>query len=96
MAIVSVLSVLAFGTVLCFYEIPQMLKSKSYKELWAFSILLALGVVLVILKSLNVTISNPSDWIAWVYSPVSDLLKRTWLAPSFLAWREALVALILS
>ena len=76
MAVVSILLVLAFGTVLCFYEIPQMLKSRCYKELWTFSILLALGVVLAVLKSLNVTISNPSDWIAWVYSPVSDLMRE--------------------
>lgn len=76
MAAISILLVLAFGTVLCFYEIPKMLKSKSYKELWTFCILLALGVTLAILKSLNILIPNPSDWIAWVYSPVSDLMKE--------------------
>ena len=76
MAVVSIISVLVFGTVLCLYEIPKMLKSKSYKELWTFSILLALGVILAILKSLDIQISNPSDWIAWVYSPVSDLMRE--------------------
>jgi hypothetical protein len=76
MPILVILSVLVFAAALCVYEIPQMVKSKSYRDLWAFCILLALGVILAILKSLNVTISNPSDWIAWVYSPVSDMLKN--------------------
>lgn len=76
MAIVSILSVLALSTVICFYQVPKMIKNKYYKDLWAFSILLLLGVVLAILKSLNIQISNPSDWIAWVYSPMSDLMRK--------------------
>ena len=77
MAIIIILSVLVFGAALCLYEIPKMLKSKSIKDLWAFSILLALGVILTILKCLNVTLPNPSDWVAWVFSPVSDFLRNT-------------------
>ncbi len=76
MAIVVIILVLAFSTILCFSEIPQIIKSKSYRDLWAFCILLALGVILVILKSLSVKISTPSDWIAWAFSPFSDILKN--------------------
>lgn len=75
MAIVSILAVLVFSTVLCIIEIPQMIQQKLYKELWAFSILLSLGTVLSILKSLDVEIPNPSDWIAWVYSPVRSIME---------------------
>lgn len=75
MNIVTILAVLIFATVLSFIEVPKMLKSKSYREFWSFSILLALGVTLVILKSLGVQLSNPSDWVAWVFSPASDLIK---------------------
>ena len=75
MAIVSILAVLIFSTVLCIIEIPKMLKGKLYRELWTFSILLSLGTVLAILKSLNVEIPNPSDWIAWVYSPFKEVMK---------------------
>lgn len=75
MAIIVILLVLTFSTVLCFIEIPKMLQNKLYKELCTFSILLALGTILAILKSLDVTITNPSDWVARVYSPISDLLK---------------------
>lgn len=75
MAIVSILAVLIFSTVLCIIEIPKMLKEKLYRELWTFSILLGLGTVLAILKSLNVEIPNPSDWIAWFYSPLKEVMK---------------------
>lgn len=75
MAVVAILAVLAFSTILCIIEIPKMLKQKLYRELWTFSILLVLGTVLAILKSINVEIPNPSDWIAWVYSPLKDTMK---------------------
>lgn len=75
MAVVSILAVLAFSTVLCIVEIPKMLKQKLYREVWTFSILLVLGTVLAILKSLNVEIPNPSDFIAWVYSPLTEVMK---------------------
>ncbi|MGE5328695.1 MAG: hypothetical protein ACM3KR_04210 [Deltaproteobacteria bacterium] len=72
----SILLTLVFSSVLCLIEIPKMLKGRLYKELWTFSIILALGVTLAILKSLDVDIPNPSDWVTWVYSPVSDFLKQ--------------------
>lgn len=72
---VVIVSVLLFSTVLCVVEIPKMLKDKQYRELWTFSILLSIGTILVILKSLNVEIPNPSDLVAWVYSPVVDVFK---------------------
>lgn len=75
MAIIVILSVVLFSGVLCTQEIPRMLKSGSYKDLWTFSILLALGVILVILKCLKVTLPNPSDLLAWVFSPFSDFLR---------------------
>lgn len=75
MAVVSILLVLAFSTVLSIIEIPKMLKSKLYKEIWVFSIFLFLGTVLAILKSLDVVLPNPSDFIAWVYSPFREAMK---------------------
>ncbi|ADK16930.1 hypothetical protein [Clostridium ljungdahlii] len=76
MLIVSILSVLIFSTILCIVEIPKMLKENLHRELWTFSILLGLGTVLAILKSLNVDIPNPSDFIAWVYSPLTNIVKN--------------------
>lgn len=76
MAIVSILAVLVFSTVLCITEIPKMLKERLYRELWTFSILLAAGTILTVLKSLDVEIPNPSDFIAWVYSPLAETMKN--------------------
>jgi predicted tellurium resistance membrane protein TerC len=75
MNIVTILAVLVFATALSFIEVPKMLKNKSYREFWSYSILLFIGVTLAILKSLSVKLSSPSDWVAWVFSPVSDLIK---------------------
>ena len=75
MAIVSILAVLAFSTILSIVEIPKMISEKLYRELYTFIVLLALGTVIAILKSLNVNIPNPSDFIQWVYSPFSGFIK---------------------
>jgi hypothetical protein len=75
MTLVSILAVLVFSTVLSIIEVPKMLQNKLYRELVTFSVLLALGTTLAILKSLDVNIPNPSEWIAWVYSPVKDIMK---------------------
>ncbi len=76
MAIASILAVLVFSTVLCIIEIPKMQQGNLYRELWTFSILLVLGTVLAILKSLNVEIPNPADFIAWIYSPIRDIIEN--------------------
>ena len=78
MAIVSIFAVLAFSTVLCIVEIPKMLHEKLFKELWMFAILLVLGTVLAILKSLDVEIPNPSNLVAWIYSPLKEVIKSLW------------------
>lgn len=76
MPIIVIISVLVTSGALCAFEIPRMRRNKSYRDLWTFSILLALGVILTILKCLNITIPNPSDLIAWVFSPFSGLLRN--------------------
>ncbi|MGE5677452.1 MAG: hypothetical protein ACM3ZR_05275 [Pseudomonadota bacterium] len=53
-----------------------MLKEKNIKELWVFSLLLILGVSLAVLRSFKVSISNPSDWLAWIFSPLAGLLRK--------------------
>lgn len=75
MVIVGIILVLAFSTILSYIEIPKITQRKSMIELYSFASLLLLGTVLSILKYLNVPISNPSDWIAWVYLPVRNMFK---------------------
>ena len=75
MGVVSIILVIAFAVILCVVEIPKMREKKEYKELVAFSIILFCGTLLTVLKSLNVEIPNPADFIAAVYSPVVNLIK---------------------
>lgn len=75
MNILLILFVLIFIIVLMVVEIPAMLRNKSYKELWVFLILLISGAILQILKILKVDIPNPSDAVAWLFSPVVELMK---------------------
>ncbi len=70
MAVLSVLSVLAFDIAVCAVEVPKLLGGRQIKELVTFSVLLLLGTVLAVLKSLDIEIPNPSDFQAWLFSPV--------------------------
>ena len=75
MGAVGIIAVLAFDIIVCIIEIPKMLSQKLIKELITFSVLLLLGTVIAVLKVFDIKIPNPSDFIDWVYSPVSDLMK---------------------
>lgn len=75
MSVVSIIAVCAFDIILCKIEIPKMLKKKMIKELITFAALLLFGTVIAIMKSLDLTVPNPSDLLVWVYSPVADLMK---------------------
>ena len=75
MAIVSILAVALFSIVLSIVEIPKMWKQKLYKELVIFCLFLMFGTVLAVLKSLDVKVPIPSDLIAWIYSPLAEVMK---------------------
>ncbi len=75
MAAVGIIAVLVFDVIVCIIEIPKMIKQKLIKELVTFSVLLLLGTVLAALKAFDKKVPNPSDFLAWVYSPVADLMK---------------------
>jgi hypothetical protein len=75
MAAAAFIALLLFDVVVCIVEIPKMLKQKLIRELAAFSVLLLFGTAVGVLKVFDVKVPNPSDLIAWVYSPVSDIMK---------------------
>lgn len=74
--LIYVVMVLIGSWLLCLMEIPKMLKLKLYKDLAVFSVLLLSGTVMMILKTLEVEIPNPSDFLAWIYSPLEGLMKE--------------------
>jgi hypothetical protein len=75
MAAVAIIALVIFDVIVCVIEIPKMLKQKLIKELVTFSVLLLLGTAVGVMKSLDIKVPNPSDFLAWVYSPVSDIMK---------------------
>lgn len=75
MTFLSIAAVLAFDAVLSLIEIPGMLKERLFKELAVYSAFLLLGSAVMILRSLDVKIPNPTDFVMWVYSPLEGLMK---------------------
>ena len=75
-SVVSIIIVIIFSTSLFFIEVPKMLRLKLYRELIIFLVLLISGSVMMILKRLKVDLPNPSDFLAWVYSPVEGIMKE--------------------
>lgn len=76
MTILTVASVLTFCAVLSFVEVPKMVKGKEFRELILYSVLLTAGAAVMVLRSVNIKIPNPSDLVIWIYSPVSGFMKQ--------------------
>lgn len=70
----AIIGILAVGGIIINIEVPLLLKQKSKKELWIFSILLFVAIGLSIAQSLRIKLPNPLDWVAYVYKPLSDLI----------------------
>ncbi len=70
----SILGIILVGVLIAAYEVPTLLKKNLIKELWAFSILLIIGVVLSILKSMRIDIPNPLDLLTIIYKPINDFI----------------------
>lgn len=72
----SIAGIVVIGVIMMFIEVPSFLKKKQRRDLWAFSILLLLGVVLNILVQLEVNIPNPFEVITAIFQPYSDVISE--------------------
>lgn len=72
----SILGILIVAIGIIIYEVPSLIKRRLIKELWVFSILLIFGVFLSIVESMNIEVSNPSEWLETIYSPFNRLLDN--------------------
>ncbi|WP_243291595.1 hypothetical protein [Bacillus sp. FJAT-47783] len=70
----QILGILMVAIIVIYIEVPSLLKKKQTKELYVFSILLFIGVVLSILESLQIELPNPLDAITFIYKPFSDFI----------------------
>lgn len=75
MSVFLMIALFAFAAVLCAFEIPKMVKGKLYRESWAFSILLGIGVLLAVFKILDIKVFNPSDIVAAAYASIMKFMK---------------------
>lgn len=76
MAVIAITAVLFFDVLICIIEIPKMLREKLTGELIFFCFLLLMGTVLTVMKGLDIKIPNPSDLLAWIYSPVKGIMEK--------------------
>jgi hypothetical protein len=70
----QILTVILIAIVIIVIEVPSLRKKGLIRELWVFSVLLVIGVMLNVAEVLRMKIPNPLDFIAYVYKPLSDLI----------------------
>ncbi|GAW92421.1 hypothetical protein [Calderihabitans maritimus] len=70
-----VLLVLGFSLI-ALYEVPPLVKKKSWKELIAFALLMLMGVTMAVFQVLEIPFPNPNKAIEFVFKPVSQLVER--------------------
>ena len=58
-----------------FFEVPSLIRSKLWRELAAFSVLLTIGFVLSFLQVIGVKIPSPNNGIIFLVETVSKMLK---------------------
>ncbi|MGN4126870.1 hypothetical protein ACMGD3_17955 [Lysinibacillus sphaericus] len=73
-----ILGILIISAFIIYVELPS-LKKGGAKTIWAFSILLIMGLTLNMAIILNATIISPLDVIIYIFQPISDFLKTTLL-----------------
>lgn len=71
---ISVLAILAAAVVIAGIEVPSLWKKKMIKELWAFCILLSIGVYLSIAQSLRMKVPNPASGAVSIFKPISKFI----------------------
>lgn len=72
----SVVGIIIAILIICFIEVPALIRKQQKRELWAFSVLLLIGTCLNIALALHIELPNPLDWIIAVYKPVSDEVDK--------------------
>ncbi|ARJ37698.1 hypothetical protein SporoP8_01650 [Sporosarcina ureae] len=68
------ISILLIVAAIVWFEVPPLLDKKQKKELLAFSILLAIGVVLGIILGFGKTIPTPMDLLTFLFTLFTNLI----------------------
>ncbi|GLX67478.1 hypothetical protein [Paenibacillus glycanilyticus] len=66
------LGLLLASAIMILIEVPSLWKRKRIWDLWVFSTLLFFGIVLVMMRFLNLHIPNPVNGINEVLGPLAE------------------------
>lgn len=69
--ILDVVIIVMIAVVVAIYELPPLIKNGWWKEVFAFIVLLGLGIFLAIAQALDLDVPNPVDAVEYIFSPVS-------------------------
>ncbi|WP_284645921.1 hypothetical protein [Paenibacillus silviterrae] len=72
----SLIGIIAAAAGIALVEGPALWRSKDTREFLCFSLLLLTGLGLSTAETLQWKIPNPLDAVAFVFTPVSDMLER--------------------
>jgi hypothetical protein len=72
----SITGIVAIGGIIMCIEVPSLLKENHRKDLWVFSSLLILGIVLNILVQVKISIPNPLEGITAIFQPYSKVISE--------------------
>jgi len=72
---IFLLMTFVYGTVLCYFELPSMIKQKQYRDLAAFIVLLAAGTFFGFMKFSGKTVPNSSDLLFIIFSPLKGFIE---------------------
>lgn len=74
----GILGLAAIACIVALLEAPMLYRQGYTRDAALFFILLALAFIMSSVQSLGLPLPNPSDWIAWLFKPLTDLLSG-WL-----------------
>lgn len=70
----KVIGILFLTGILFAWEIKPLLKKSMRKDLWFFSIMMAIATGLMIAEVLGMDIPNPYEGLALIFSPIGEWL----------------------
>ncbi|WP_165876339.1 hypothetical protein [Heliophilum fasciatum] len=71
-----IFGIMVVAALIVAYDLPDIRKKGTRKELAFFTGLLAIACVLSAIYFLGLQLANPLDWIAFIYQPLFDHLLR--------------------
>ncbi|HAA90735.1 MAG: Uncharacterized protein XD63_0385 [Thermoanaerobacterales bacterium 50_218] len=69
---VMLIVVISAGMVFC--EVPKLMHRQMWRELWAFSVFLAIGLAGALALALDLPLPNPIRLIEFIFGPLSKLI----------------------